>query len=127
LGVFHLSPVSAWVWSVLGNAVPPALLLLILEPFSKFLGNHSKIFKKCLDWWFKHVKNKFQREYLRWGMIGLTIFVAIPLPATGAWSGAVAAYLFGIPPREAFFFILLGVMIAGVIVTGATLGIFSIF
>ncbi len=53
--------------------------------------------------------------------LGLTIFVAIPLPVTGGWTGAMVAFLMGIPFWKAMLYILLGVMIAGVIMTALSL------
>ena len=55
------------------------------------------------------------------GFIGLVILVAIPLPGTGAWTGSAAATLFNFRKREAFFAILLGVLIAAALVTLASL------
>jgi uncharacterized membrane protein len=59
------------------------------------------------------------------GNLGLTMFVAIPLPVTGAWTGCAAAIIFGIPRKLAIPAIFLGVMIAGGIVTLASLGVIS--
>jgi len=53
--------------------------------------------------------------------IGLTLFVAIPLPFTGAWTGSIAAFLLGLKFRYAFLSILAGVVIAGAIVTSLSL------
>ena len=57
----------------------------------------------------------------------MVIFVAIPLPITGAWTGSVAAFLFGIPFKRALGLIFIGVLISGLIVTFLTLGIIKIF
>lgn len=54
---------------------------------------------------------------IKYGAIGLALFVAIPLPATGAWTGSLAAILFNIKPKNAFSAIILGVIIAGIILT----------
>jgi uncharacterized membrane protein len=55
-------------------------------------------------------------------LLGLALFVAIPLPLTGAWTGAVAAFLFQFKNRDAFIAIAFGVLIAGVVVTLTCLG-----
>ena len=55
------------------------------------------------------------------------LFVAIPLPVTGAWTGAAAAFLFGIPRKKAILYITLGSIIAGVIVSLITIGGVSLF
>lgn len=127
LGVWHLSPWSALFWAVFGNMAPVVFLLFFLHHLAKFFASHSRPIRKFLDWWFTRVQSKIEKDYQHWGMIALVIFVAIPLPMTGGWSGAVAAYLLGIPPRRAFPLILLGVVIAGVIVMGATMGAIAVF
>jgi uncharacterized membrane protein len=60
-------------------------------------------------------------------MLALTIFVAIPLPGTGAWTGSLIAWLLKINRKKAFFAIALGTILAGVIVTLAVTGLVSLF
>ena len=79
------------------------------------------------NWFCPRPRHKFTGKYQRWGELALVIFVAIPLPMTGAWTGSVAAFIFGIPKKRSLTLISLGIMIAGVIVTLATLGIISVF
>jgi uncharacterized membrane protein len=128
LVVYKMSFWSAFFWSVLGNMVPIFLIVFLLRPAADFLIRHSKWAKRFFDWWFARVRKKFEGGVLKYGInLALVIFVAIPLPLTGAWSGAVAAFLFGIPPRRALILIAFGVIIAGIIVgliTGGGLYIF---
>ena len=63
----------------------------------------------------------------RYQFFALTLFVAIPLPGTGAWSGALIAAVMNMRLRNALPSILLGVLIAGILVTGITYGFTSIF
>ena len=58
--------------------------------------------------------------------MALVTFVAIPLPMTGVWSGAIAAFVFGIPYKKGVLMISLGAMIAGIIVTLVSLGLLKI-
>lgn len=127
LGVYDLSVVSSYIYSVLGNVFPLIFILLLLEPVSRLLSKHFRIFNKFFNWLFERTRKKFTKKYEKWGLVALVIFVAIPLPITGGWTGSIAAFLFGIPFKKAFPLITLGVMIAGVIITLASLGIFSIF
>jgi uncharacterized membrane protein len=62
-----------------------------------------------------------RRKVRQYGAPGLIIFVAIPLPVTGAWTGALAAYLFGIEFRRSMAAIAVGVLIAGLIVAAVCL------
>ncbi|MFA6391757.1 MAG: small multi-drug export protein [Patescibacteria group bacterium] len=126
LGVYDLPVLESYFLSVAGNIFPVIFILWLLEPFSRWLSAHSKFFKKFFDWLFLRTRKKFAAKYEKWGLLALAIFVAIPLPATGAWTGAIAAFLFGIPFKKSIVSITLGVMIAGVIVTLISLGAKSI-
>ena len=66
-------------------------------------------------------------KVLRWSAMGLLIFVAIPLPGTGAWTGALIAALLNMRLKSAMPAISLGVLVAGVLVTGITFGFVEIF
>ncbi|PIS42835.1 MAG: ligand-binding protein SH3 [Candidatus Kerfeldbacteria bacterium CG08_land_8_20_14_0_20_40_16] len=127
LGVYNLPVVSSYIYSVLGNIFPLVFILLFLDPVSNWLSRHFKFFEKFFSWLFARTRRKFSSKYEKWGLVTLAIFVAIPLPVTGGWTGCVAAYLFGIPFKKSFPSITLGVLVAGVIVTLASLGIFSFF
>ncbi len=123
LVVYKLPLLVAFFWSFLGNMLPIFLVVYLLRPFAAFLAKHSKLADKFFSWWFNRVRYKFEQGALKYGVnFALIIFVAIPFPLTGAWSGAVASFLFGIPPRRALILIFLGVIIAGIIVTLVTLG-----
>ncbi len=124
LSVYHLSWWSAYFWSVLGNILPVIFILWLLEPVSKYLIQHSKLAAKFFDLLFARTKNKFADKYKKYGELALVIFVAIPLPMTGAWTGAIAAFLFGIPYKKSLSSITLGVLIAGLIVTALYQGVF---
>lgn len=118
LVVYKLPFISAFFWSVFGNVLPVVFLAWLIGPVVDFLVKHSKFAEKFFRWWFESVRLKFEKKSLKYGVqMALIIFVAIPLPLTGAWSGVVASFLFDIPPRRALFLILCGVIIAGLIVT----------
>ena len=76
----------------------------------------KRFFDWLFDWLFARTRKK-TAGIEKYEFFGLTVFVAIPLPVTGAWTGAMAGWLMGLKPVSAFFSILLGVMIAGVIMT----------
>lgn len=122
LTVLHSNWLSCYLISLAGNLVPVIFLLLFLEPISKYLSKKSKICEKFINWFFQRTRERYNSKKLKYGMeIALVLFVALPLPITGGWTGSIVAFLFGIPFRVAFPLIALGVGIAGVIVTSATL------
>jgi len=126
IGSFKMSAFSAYLWAVLGNIFPLIFVLWWLDPFSRFLSKHFRIFDKSFKWLFARTRQRHSASFAKWGALALVIFVAIPLPLTGGWSGAVAAFVFGIPYKKALGLVCLGVMIAGLIVTLTSLGIFSL-
>lgn len=101
--------------AVVGNMLPIPFILLLLGPISNVLMRF-KAGKAFIDWLFARTRRK-SANIEKYEELGLTIFVAIPLPVTGAWTGAMAAFLMGLPFWKSMLFILLGVMIAGVIMT----------
>ncbi len=122
---YNFSPLAAFVLSVIGNILPVIILLKYLEPVSNFLSEKSAMFKKFFNWLFTRTCAKHSKSFEIWGSVALVIFVAIPLPLTGAYSGVVAAFVFCIPPKKALPLISLGVALAGIIVTLSTVGLLA--
>lgn len=112
---FNLPVWKAFLISVAGNIVPVLPLIFYLEPIRKALSR-IRIFNAFFTWFYKHTYRRTEKV-MKYGAMGLSLFVAIPLPVTGAWTGSVAAILFNIKPRYAFPAITLGVVLAGVIVS----------
>jgi len=123
---YNLPVYSAFIFSVLGNIFPCIFILLFLDKISKFLSDRNSFFKKFFDWLFERTQKKHKRNFEKFKELFLILFVSIPLPMTGAWTGSVCAFLFGVPFKRALPLISLGVVIAGVIVTLISLGIFLI-
>lgn len=121
-----LSPFEAFFWSVLGNIVVGFVLLLVLDPLSRFLEGHFYVLNRLFNWLFERTRKKHSRKIENWGSLALIGFVGIPLPMTGVWTGALAAFVFGIPFKKAFPAIICGALIAGIIVTLVSLGVVSL-
>ncbi len=120
LTIYQLNWAVAYLISVIGNLVPVILLLLFLEPVSAWFSKKFSIFQRFFSWLFARTRKKYNTKIEKYGYSALIIFVAIPLPITGGWTGSLIAFLFGISFRKAFPLITLGVMIAGLIVLLAT-------
>jgi uncharacterized membrane protein len=112
---------TAYLFAVIGNFIPVIPILLLLEPVSRRLRKY-RVFDRFFNWLFKRTRKR-GRMIERYEVLGLILFVAIPLPITGAWTGAVAAFIFGIPLKHAIPCIFLGILLAGVVVTLACLGV----
>ena len=119
----------AYVVGVLSNATVPFLGFLFFETFHKLLdkwGFYHRLFEKTVD----RARKKVGDKVSKYGLLGLMLFVGIPLPVTGAWTGILGAWVLGLDRKKSILFILLGVLISGIIVstvlyTGA--GISSLF
>jgi len=103
----------------IGNMLPVIPLLILLEPVTNKL-RHIPGLSRFFDWLFERTRKKAELVQ-RYEALGLILFVAIPFPATGAWTGCIAASLFKVKFKYAFPAILTGVLIAGIIVTAVTL------
>ena len=116
---------TAIIASVLGNLVPVPFIILFIRRIFAWMRAHmpkldgfvAKIESKA------HLKGETVQKY---GPLGLLIFVAIPLPGTGAWTGALVAALLDMRMRKAVPSILLGVLIAAGIMTAITFGVIHI-
>ncbi len=120
LTVYHLGWAKAYFISVFGNLIPVIFFLLFLGPLSRWLSKNFRTFQRFFTWLFEKTREKYNSRMEKYGCLALMIFVAIPLPVTGGWTGALIAFLFGISFRKAFPSIALGIMIAGGIVLGLT-------
>ena len=120
-----LPPAVACGVAILGNLLPvPLIMLLIRRVFDWLRG--TSFFGPKIDWLERraHLKGRLVRKYR---LAGLVILVGIPLPGTGAWTGALVAALLDIRMRHAIPAILLGLIIAGAITTAVTMGVVQLF
>ena len=105
----------ALLLAIIGNLLPVPFILLFLDTATRLLSRVA-LFNRMLNWLFERTRRQ-GRIIERYKRIGLALFVAIPLPVTGAWTGSLAAVLFGLSFKHAFLSIIVGVFTAGVIVT----------
>jgi len=115
---FKIPLAKAFLLSVLGNLIPVIPLLLFLQPVSEKL-RHFRLWSKFFDYLFERTRRKASLIE-KYEALGLILFVAVPLPITGAWTGCIAASLFKIRFRYAFLAISIGVLIAAIIVSTIT-------
>ncbi len=120
-----LSWQTAFLYAYIGNFIPVIPLLLFLDPVTNFL-RRWKLLDRFFDWLFKRTRRK-GKLIEKYEIIGLILYVGIPLPGTGAWTGSLAAYLFGVRFKNAVFAIAIGIVLAGIAVTLASLGMISVF
>lgn len=118
LGGYNMNPWVIIPVIVGANFLPVPLILLFLRPVEEFLRRWP-FWARLMDRIFEHTRSKTQKRIQRWESLALVLFVAVPLPVTGAWTGSLAAYLFGLDFKKSLFFIFIGVCIAAAVVTTA--------
>lgn len=119
INLFHLPWYQALPLAIIGNMLPVPLLLLFFGSLTRVISR-TDTGKRLVDWTFKRTRRS-TAVIEKYENIGLMLFVAIPLPGTGAWTGSMAAFLFGLKFSRALLSIAAGVIISGVIVTTLSL------
>ena len=117
LGSYGMGIIETYIISVIGNLVPVVIILWVMEPVSRFLMKRFNWARRFFTWLFNLSYSSNITWYVKYQGFALVGFVGIPLPVTGGWTGALIAYVFGIPPKRALWQIIIGVLIAGIIVT----------
>lgn len=113
--------IKALIICVIGNILPIPFVLLflkkILEIFEKW-----KVTKKVVRWLERKADSKRQ-QIDKYGYLGLILFVGIPLPGTGAWTGSLVAIMLGLDKKKSFICIMVGVILASIIMSILSYGI----
>ena len=127
VGLYQMPLWQAFIFSIIGSVLITLVILYFLEGMTKILMEKTKIGHRFFTWLFERTRRRFSGKYQKYGEIALIIFVALPLPITGVWTGSLAAYLFGIDKKRSLIYITIGAIIAGLIVSTLTFTGFFIF
>lgn len=123
--LLKLPPLESYIIAIVGNVIPvPFILLLINKILRAMEKSRFKLFNGIYSFLNKKImKNKDSIE--KYGFWGLVIFVGIPLPGTGAWTGAIIAAFLEMDRKKAFIGILLGMLMASIIMMIISFGLIS--
>lgn len=120
-----LDPISSYIICVIGNILPIPLILWFLDKVFDFM-KRFKTTKKIVDWLEKKANSK-KEQIQKYGYFGLLLFVGIPLPGTGAWTGCLIATVLQMDKKKAFVYALLGVIMASIIMMLISFGLLKMF
>ena len=115
----------AYILCVVGNMIPVPFILLFIRKMLEWMRTKPKLEK--FAGWIENRAMKRSAFIRRFETIGLIIFVAVPIPGTGAWTGSIIAALLEMRMKDALPALFIGVLIAGVFVTGIAYGFISLF
>ena len=123
--LLKLNPVASYIISIVGNILPiPFILLLIDKILEKMRKTKIKAFNKFANFLDKKVE-KHKGSIEKYGYWGVVLFVGIPLPGTGAWTGSLIASVLNLNKKKSFGAILLGVLMASVIMMLLSFGVLA--
>ena len=123
MAALEMSRWTALIFALAGNWLISVFLLWALDPVTQFLRKHIPGMKPLTDWLFHRTRTKHSKKVTEMGHIALLLFVAVPLPGSGAWSGSLVSYLFDVKKKTALLWITLGLIISGVVVAYGTTGV----
>ena len=118
-----LDPLPSYIISIIGNVIPvPFILLLITKILAWMRNSKVKFFNKIANWLDEKVeKHKGQIE--KFGYWGVVLFVGIPLPGTGAWTGSLIASVLNMDKKKTFVAVLAGIIMASIIMMILSFGV----
>lgn len=122
---YHLSPLKTLILSVLGNVAIVFPLLWFLNTLTERLRKFP-FWDKFFEWLFTRTRSK-SKLIADFELVGLALFIGVPFPGTGVWTGVIAAYLLGLRWIPTFFCSLAGSLIASGIMLAVSLGLVKIF
>ncbi|MEK7094765.1 MAG: small multi-drug export protein [Patescibacteria group bacterium] len=122
IAVFKMSIWKSVILSLVGNVGAAIFLPLILNIVESSLVSFPRI-ASFMNWWSRRAEKAFNHKYRALGVLGLAVFVGIPLPGTGVWTGAVAAWILRMKKSESIFALSIGAVIATFAMVVITLGV----
>lgn len=118
--VYGLPIWKTWLIAVVGDMIPALVILSVIPHAHKWITKH-KFLGKVLTHELEKAERRFSGKYAKYGAIALIIFVGIPLPLTGSWTGSLASFVFNIPFKKSAPLIFAGVCLAATVITLITL------
>lgn len=121
--LLDMNPVTSYIISIIGNIIPvPFILLLITKILAWMRKSSIKVLNKIANWLDEKVeKHKGQIE--KFGYLGVVLFVGIPLPGTGAWTGSLIASVLELDKKKTFISVMIGILMASIIMMLLSFGI----
>ena len=122
--LLNISPITSYILCILGNILPVPFILWFIE----FLFEKLKKTPLCkMVTWIEKKANSKKEKIEKFGYIGLVLFVGIPLPGTGAWTGCLIAALLGMDKKKSFLAALIGIFMASLIMMLISFGFLKMF
>ena len=113
--LLNVSPLTGYIVSIIGNTLPVPFILLFINKILDWMGKSKIKWMNKVAKWLDKKARKHKDSIEKYGYLGLTLFVGIPLPGTGAWTGCLAASVLNMDKKKSFISIMLGIIMASII------------
>ncbi len=113
--LLNVSPLTGYIVSIIGNTLPVPFILLFINKILDCMGKSKIKWMNKLSKWLDKKARKHKDSIEKYGYLGLTLFVGVPLPGTGAWTGCLAASVLNMDKKKSFISIMLGIIMASII------------
>ena len=121
--LLKMDPVESYIIAIIGNILPIPFILLFINKILELMRNSKiKFINSFANWLYKKV-DKHKEPIEKYGFWGLVLFVGIPLPGTGAWTGCLIASVLNMDRKKAFLASVIGVFMASIIMMIISFGI----
>ena len=113
--LLNVSPLTGYIVSIIGNTLPVPFILLFINKILDWMGKSKIKWMNKLSKWLDKKARKHKDSIEKYGYLGLTLFVGVPRPGTGAWTGCLAASVLNMDKKKSFISIMLGIIMASII------------
>lgn len=113
--LLNVSPLTGYIVSIIGNTLPVPFILLFINKILDLMEKSKIKWMNKLSKWLDKKARKHKDLIEKYGYLGLTLFVGVPLPGTGAWTGCLAASVLNMNKKKSFISIMLGIIMASII------------
>ncbi len=113
---FDMGWAEAFTWSLLGNLMVVPILTWVLPRFERLMRKRPRT-ERMLEWTFDRTRKKASEKVRRYQSYAVFLFIATPIPGTGAWTGVMVAHLFGLTFKESIRYYYAGIVAACIIAT----------
>lgn len=113
--LLNVSPLTGYIVSIIGNTLPVPFILLFINKILDWMGKSKIKWMNKLSKWLDKKARKHKDSIEKYGYLGLILFVGVPLPGTGAWTGCLVASVLNMDKKKSFISIMLGIIMASII------------
>ena len=113
--LLDVNPLTGYIVSIIGNVLPVPFILLFINKILEWMKSSKIKWMNKVAKWLDKKARKHKDSIEKYGYLGLTLFVGIPLPGTGAWTGCLAASVLNMDKKKSFISIMLGIIMASII------------